>query len=346
MRKTQKIKIGNVIIGGGEPIAIQSMTNTPTSDVEKTINQINELIGAGCDIVRLAVSDMCEVSASKEILKRVKVPLVADIQFDYKLAIACSDIGFNKVRFNPGNIGSESNVSELVKACKINKTPIRVGVNSGSIEKDLLGKYGKTGEALAYSALNHVALLEKFGFHDIVVSVKASDINNMIAANRIISEKCDYPLHLGVTESGAYDYGLVKSAIGIGSLLSDGIGDTIRVSLTGNPVSEISAAKLILQSLRLKEHCEIVSCPTCSRCKIDLLKIVDEVNAMTKGINKNLKIAVMGCVVNGPGEAKDADFGIAGGDGKGVIFKKGEIIKTVSESEIIPELKKLIDDFR
>ena len=345
MKLTKKVTVGSVEIGGGAPISVQSMTNTRTSDIAATVEQINALKNAGADIVRLAVVDDNDIAACKKILKSVTVPLVADIQFDWKIASKCSEIGFGKVRFNPGNVGSDANVSKLAEICKANRTPIRVGANWGSLSKDILEKYGRTATALCESALRHVALLEKFGFYDIVISVKASDVNTCIDAYRLISSKCDYPLHLGVTESGAKNAGIVKSAIGIGTLLSECIGDTVRVSLTGDPVHEVEIANEILKALKKKEGCEIISCPTCSRCSINLEEIRDEVEKMLAGIKKSLKVAVMGCVVNGPGEAADADFGVAGGNGKSVIFKRGKVLKTVENSKIIEELKQLIDEF-
>ncbi len=344
MHTTRKIKVGNAFIGGGAPVTVQSMTNTRTSDTESTLGQINELKNAGCDIVRIAVCNSDDVDSCRKIIGRTDVPLVADIQFDYKLAVACSDIGFDKIRFNPGNIGSDENVKSLVHACKANGTPIRVGVNSGSLDKDILNKYGRTARALCVSALSHVKLLEKFGFYDTVISVKSSDVRLCVDAYRKLHEKCDYPLHLGITESGAKTAGIVKSSIGIGALLLDGIGDTIRVSLTGNPVEEVKAAKLILQSAGLRSGCEIVSCPTCSRCNINLSEIYDEVAKLLESVTVPLKVAVMGCVVNGPGEASDADLGVAGGLGKSVIFSHGRILKTVANENIITELKMLIDE--
>ncbi len=338
MIKTVKIK--DLLIGGGNRITVQSMTNTKTADIDATCKQIRGLIDAGCDIIRLAVSNDEEVNACREYLRRFDAPLVADIQFDYKLAIKCSDIGFAKVRINPGNIGGEDKVHELVAACKSNRTPIRIGVNGGSLEK---GAVGRGAEALAESALRHVALLEKFGFDDIVISAKSSDVRVMIQANRILSDRCGYPLHLGVTESGDAEYGTIKSAIGIGALLADGIGDTIRVSLTGDPVSEVIAAKKILRAVGLdKNYCEIISCPTCSRCGYDLPEIVRQVREETKDIDFPLKIAIMGCVVNGPGEAKDADLGVAGGGDKAVLFTKGKVYKTIPMCDILPELRRMI----
>ncbi len=341
MKKIVKVK--NIYIGGDNRIPIQSMTNTDTLDADATVSQVLALEKAGCDIVRLAVSSSAEVESCKQILKRVSAPLVADIQFDYKLAILCADAGFSKIRFNPGNIGGEDKVRELVAACKANGVPIRIGVNSGSLEKNLIKKYGVCAKSLGMSALNHVAILERFGFEDIIVSVKSSSVKTMIEANRILDKECDYPLHIGVTESGAYEEGLLKSAVGIGSLLADNIGDTVRVSLSGDPVAEVFAAKKILRAAgRDSNYCEIVSCPTCSRCKYDLMEVVDKVRELTAGVNKKMKIAVMGCVVNGPGEALDADLGVAGGKEKSVIFKKGEIVSTVENSDVIPVLEKMI----
>lgn len=341
MRKI--VTVGRFPIGNGA-VTVQSMTNTDTADFDATLGQIRALTDAGCDIVRLAVSDEREAETFGRLVKATDTPLVADIQFDYRLAIAASDAGAAKVRFNPGNIGSESRIAELVAACKANRTPIRVGVNGGSLEKDLLDTYGVTAAALCESALRHARLLEKHGFYDVILSAKASSVKTTIETYRQLHTACDYPLHVGVTEAGAYESGLVKSAIGIGSLLADGIGDTIRVSLSGEPVQEVRAAREILRALCLEPHCEIVSCPTCSRCKYDLMRIVDEVRAVTKDIKKPLKIAVMGCVVNGPGEARDADFGVAGGKDKAVLFRKGEVYKTVPFTEVAAELKKQIEE--
>lgn len=336
--------VKNLPIGGNNKITIQSMTNTPTADFTRTCEQIKRLIAAGCDIIRLAVCSDKDIEACKKYISMFDVPLVADIQFDYHLAVKCSDIGFGKVRINPGNIGSEKGVSELIAACKTNGTPIRIGVNGGSLEKNVnMGK----AEALAESALKNVALLEKHGFNDIVISVKSSDVRTMIEANRIVSSKCGYPLHIGVTESGDVSAGTLKSAIGIGALLVDGIGDTVRVSLTGDPVNEVKAARDILRASGVdKNYCEIISCPTCSRCSYDLAKVVSEIREFTKDVSEPLKIAIMGCVVNGPGEAKDADCGVAGGADKAVLFKNGEIIKTIDSTQITSELKDLISNIR
>ncbi|MCI8595955.1 MAG: flavodoxin-dependent (E)-4-hydroxy-3-methylbut-2-enyl-diphosphate synthase [Clostridia bacterium] len=344
MREKRKVAVGRVIIGGDAKVSVQSMTNTATADFDSTLSQIRELERAGCDIIRLAVCNNDDLASCRKLVKEAKAPLVADIQFDWKLAAACSELGFKKVRFNPGNIGSNENVRKLTEVCKANGTPIRIGVNGGSLQKDIELKYGRTAEGLCESALCHAALLEKFGFYDIVLSVKSSNVKTCTQAYRLLNEKCDYPLHLGITESGAKLAGIVKSSIGIGSLLLDGIGNTIRVSLTGNPVQEAEVANKILGALGLKKNCEIISCPTCSRCKVNLSAIYDEVEAMLENVALPLKVAVMGCVVNGPGEAAEADFGVAGGEGKSVIFSRGKILKTVSNENIVAELKKLLDE--
>ncbi len=339
------IKVGNVTIGGGAPVSVQSMTNTDTADIASTTEQVAALSAAGCDIVRIAVSSEKEAETSKAVIKASDVPLVADIQFDYRLAIACADIGFNKIRFNPGNIGGKQKVKELVAACKANGVPIRIGVNGGSLEKEILGKYGNSAEGLAESALGHIKILEECGFDDIIVSVKSSNVRIMTEANKILDKKFDYTLHIGVTESGSYENWLLKISVGIGSLLLNGIGDTIRVSLSGDPIQEVVAARRILRSVGKDEnYCEIVSCPTCSRCKYDMMSVLDKVTKLTENVNKRMKIAVMGCVVNGPGEAKDADLGVAGGKDKAVIFKKGEVIATVKHEEIIPYMERMILD--
>ncbi|MBR2970465.1 MAG: flavodoxin-dependent (E)-4-hydroxy-3-methylbut-2-enyl-diphosphate synthase [Clostridia bacterium] len=337
---TKSVFVKNTPIGGGSRVTIQSMTNTPTADIDKTGEQISRLVAAGCDIVRLAVSSDAEVEACKQYIKSFDVPLVADIQFDHRLAVACSDIGFAKVRINPGNIGGEDGVKRVVQACKANRTAIRVGVNGGSLEG---GVIGGGAEALAKSALKSVDKVRSYGFEDIVISVKSSDVRTMIEANRLVSQACDYPLHLGVTESGDVEGGTLKSAIGIGALLAMGIGDTIRVSLSGDPVEEVKAARNILRSVGLdKNFCELISCPTCSRCNYDLEGTVRELRRFTDGITVPLRVAVMGCVVNGPGEAKNADCGVAGGKDKAVLFCKGEVVKTVPQSDILPEIKGLI----
>ena len=338
------VKVGNLLIGGGNPIVIQSMTNTTTSDVEATVNQIKKLEAAGCQMVRMTINNEEAAKAIGEIKKRVDVPLCADIHFDYKLALLAIENGIDKLRINPGNIGSDENIKAVVEKAKEKNIPIRIGVNSGSIEKHILEKYVKsTADGMVESAMYHINLLEKNGFNDIVVSLKASNVKMMVEAYRKISKLIDYPLHLGVTEAGTAFQGTVKSAIGIGALLVDGIGDTIRVSLTEDPVEEIKVAKEILKVLGLIEAgVEIVSCPTCGRTEIDLIGLAKKVEKEFENENRKIKIAVMGCVVNGPGEAREADYGVAGGKGVGVLFKKGQIVKKVDESEILIELKKLI----
>ena len=346
---TKKIKIGNTEIGGGASVKIQSMTNVPTRDAEKVIAQINELEAAGCDIVRFSVPDKESAENIATIKSRTKIPLVADIHFDYRLALMCIERGIDKVRINPGNIGGEDNAAAVAKAARAKNIPIRVGVNGGSLEKGLLKKCGgDLPRAMVESAKRHVAILNKFDFDDIVLSLKASDVRTTVRAYRLASETFNYPLHLGVTEAGTAKQGIIKSSIGIGSLLLDGIGDTVRVSLTDDPVEEVKAARLILRSLDMgDDYVEVVSCPTCARTKIDLIPIANAVNEAVSGIRKKLKVAVMGCVVNGPGEASGADIGIAGGDGCAVLFKHGEIIKKVSESEIVSclvdEIKKMTE---
>ena len=340
-----KVSIGKIKIGQGERIAIQSMTNVIASDTEATIKQINALAEAGCDIVRFAVPDEECAKAVYEIKSKTDVPLVADIHFDYRLALMCIERGIDKVRINPGNIGGEDRAKAVLLAAKDAKIPIRVGVNGGSLEKEILAKHGGiTPEGMVESALSHIRLMEKYDFTDIVVSMKSSDVKKTIAAYRLARETFDYPLHIGVTEAGTYTGGLVKSAIGIGSLLADGIGDTIRVSLTDDPVKEVEAAKMILSALDLGEKTvKVVSCPTCGRTKIDLIPIANEVTEAVKNIKKDITVAVMGCVVNGPGEAKDADIGIAGGDGCAMLFKSGEIVGKIPEDKIIEVLLSEID---
>ncbi len=322
---TRQILVGNVPIGGGAPVAIQSMLNTPTTDVAASLAQIQKLYTAGCQIVRLAVPNMEAARTFGEICRESPLPLVADIHFDYKLAIAAAENGAAKIRINPGNIGGEDRVKAVVDVCKDRHIPIRIGVNGGSLEKGLLEKYGHpTAEALVESAFSHLELLEKFGFYDTCVSMKSSTVPTMVAASRLFRERCDYPLHIGVTETGPVKMGLMKSAMGIGALLLDGIGDTIRVSLTDDPVEEIYAAKDILKAAGLrKEGVNIISCPTCGRTKIDLIGLVNKVDEALKDCQKPITVAVMGCVVNGPGEAREADIGIAGGDGFGMMFEKG-----------------------
>lgn len=346
MRNTKKIKVGNIYIGGSEEVIIQSMTNTNTADVEKTVAQIKELEKLGCQLVRVTVNNVEAAIAIKEIKRQINIPLVADIHFDHKLAILAIENGIDKLRINPGNIGSDEKVKLVVEKAKEYNIPIRIGVNGGSLEKEILKKYGKvTPEALVESGMYHIKLLEKYGFEDIIISLKASNVKIMREAYRIISKKINYPLHLGVTEAGTYFQGSIKSAIGIGSLLLDEIGDTIRVSLTEDPTEEIGVAKEILKVLGIgKIGTEIISCPTCGRTEIDLIGLTKKVEKKFSNYGKDIKIAVMGCVVNGPGEAREADYGVAGGNGVGVLFKKGKIIKTVKEDEILSELEKIIKD--
>ncbi len=322
---TRQIMVGSVPIGGGAPVAIQSMLNTRTTDVEGSLEQIRKLHSAGCQIVRLAVPNMEAAKSFADICRESPLPLVADIHFDYKLAIAAAQGGASKIRINPGNIGGEDRVKAVVDVCKDLHIPIRIGVNGGSLEKGLLEKYGHpTAEALVESAFSHLELLEKFGFYDTCVSMKSSTVPTMVAASRLFRSKCDYPLHIGVTETGPVKMGLMKSAMGIGALLLDGIGDTIRVSLTDDPVEEVYAARDILKAAGLrKEGVNIISCPTCGRTRIDLIGLVNQVDAALKDCQKPITVAVMGCVVNGPGEAREADIGVAGGDGFGMIFEKG-----------------------
>lgn len=346
MSSKKFVKAGNVQIGGGADISVQSMINVPSTNISESVNQAVELEGAGCDIIRIAVPNMEAVKLIYAIKEKVNIPVVADIHFDYRLAIESVYAGIDKIRINPGNIGSDDRVKQVADVCRSRNIPIRIGVNSGSLEKEILAKYGSpTSEALCESALYHASLLEKFDFDDIVLSMKSSTVNNMIKAYRLAGQKCDYPLHLGVTEAGTERMGLIKSAVGIGSLLADGIGDTIRVSLTAEPIKEIYAAKDILKSLGLynKNSVEFVSCPTCGRTRIDLIKLANTVEQKLANCNKNIKVAIMGCVVNGPGEAREADIGIAGGVGQCLIFKKGEILRKVPEENAVEELMKEID---
>ncbi|MGL5647159.1 MAG: flavodoxin-dependent (E)-4-hydroxy-3-methylbut-2-enyl-diphosphate synthase [Clostridium sp.] len=344
-RKTKVVKIGELKIGGDNPVVIQSMTNTDTRDVQKTLEQINKLVNEGCQMVRCAVPDMKAAEAIKEIVLKSPVPIVADIHFDYRLALKVIENGISKLRINPGNIGSIDRVKEVVTKAKEKNIPIRIGVNSGSLEKDILERDGKpTAKGLVESALRHVKILEDLEFYDIIISIKSSDVRMMIEAYRLMSEKVDYPLHLGVTESGTKFKGTIKSSVGIGTLLAEGIGDTIRVSLTSDPLDEIEVAKELLQALGLYENgIQFISCPTCGRTEIKLIEIAEEVERRLKGSKKKIKVAVMGCVVNGPGEAREADIGIAGGKGVGIIFRKGEIIKKVKEEELVEELLKEIE---
>ncbi|OPJ61806.1 flavodoxin-dependent (E)-4-hydroxy-3-methylbut-2-enyl-diphosphate synthase [Clostridium oryzae] len=337
---TRKIKIGNIFIGGNAPITVQSMTNTDTRDEKSTIMQIKELESAGCNIVRCAVLDMQAAQALKHITSAVSIPVVADVHFDYRLALEAVKNGVSALRINPGNIGDISRVKLVVEAAKNKSIPIRVGVNSGSLEKHILDKYGRvTAQALVESALSHVKILESMNFYDTVISIKSSDVMQMIESYRLVSDKVDYPLHLGVTEAGTAWRGTIKSSIGIGTLLAEGIGDTIRVSLTDNPVEEVKTGKEILRVFGyVKGGVNMVSCPTCGRTQINLIKLAKEIETRLDSINKDIKVAVMGCVVNGPGEAREADIGIAGGIGEGLIFKKGKIIKKVKENELIDAL--------
>lgn len=342
---TRQINVGGVTIGGGAPVVIQSMLNTKTTDVAGSLAQINQLKAAGCQIARLAVPNMEAARTFAEICKESSLPLVADIHFDYKLAIAAAEGGASKIRINPGNIGGEDRVQAVVEVCKDKKIPIRIGVNGGSLDQKLLEKYGHpTADALVESAFEHLELLEKYGFYDTCVSMKSSTVPTMVAAARLFRSKCDYPIHIGVTETGPVKQGLIKSAMGIGALLLDGIGDTIRVSLTDDPVEEVYAAKDILKAAGLrKEGINIVSCPTCGRTRIDLIGLVNQVDAALKDCEKPLTVAVMGCVVNGPGEAREADIGIAGGDGWGMIFEKGQQVEKLSYEELLPALLKRIE---
>lgn len=339
-KKTREVKIGGLSIGGGNPICIQSMCNTDTRDIDATAAQILELEKAGCELVRVAVPDMAAAEAIGEIKKRIHIPLAADIHFDYRLALRVMELGADKVRINPGNIGDEERIRQVVAMAKAKQIPIRIGVNSGSLEKEFLEKYGGvTPEALVESALKHVRILEKYAFYQIVVSIKASDVPFSIKAYRLLSEAIPYPIHVGITEAGTPYAGTIKSAVGIGAILAMGIGDTIRVSLTGDPVEEIRAAKEILKSLGLRKFGpEFISCPTCGRTQIDLITIANEVERRCREVPKDIKVAVMGCVVNGPGEARDADVGIAGGKGVGLLFRKGEIIRKVPEGELVDAL--------
>lgn len=342
---TRQIKVGNVTIGGGADVVIQSMLNTKTTDVEGSLAQIRSLAAAGCQIARLAVPNMEAARGFAEICKESVLPLVADIHFDYRLAIAAAEGGASKIRINPGNIGGEDRVKAVVDVCKDKHIPIRIGVNGGSLEKELLEKYGHpTAQALVESAFGHLELLEKYGFYDTCVSMKSSHVPTMVAAARLFRSKCDYPLHIGVTETGPVRQGLIKSAMGIGALLLDGIGDTLRVSLTDDPVEEVYAAKDILKAAGLRrDGVDIISCPTCGRTRIDLIGLVNRVDAALKDCQKPITVAVMGCVVNGPGEAREADIGIAGGDGWGMIFEKGQQVAKLPYDELLPELLRRIE---
>lgn len=340
-----KVNVGNVQIGGGAKVTVQSMLNTPAHDFKKSVEQALELQNAGCEIIRAAVPDIKAVPLIYELKKALDIPVVADIHFNYKLALECVEAGVDKIRINPGNIGDDSRVKAVADACRQKGIPIRIGVNSGSLEKDILKKYGHpTAEALCESAMYHASLLEKFDFNDIVISMKSSNVRTMVEAYELMSQKCDYPLHLGVTEAGTKRMGIIKSAAGIGSLLLHGIGDTIRVSLTADPVEEIYAGHDLLKSIGLEnDGVKFISCPTCGRTNIDLIALADEAQKRLKDCKKNITVAIMGCVVNGPGEAREADIGIAGGNKEGLIFKKGEIIYKLPEDKLIDKLVEEIE---
>lgn len=345
--QTKVITIGNKKIGGGNPILIQSMTNTKTEDVNSTVAQILALEEVGCDIIRCAVPTMEAAQALTEIKKQIHIPLVADIHFDYRLAIAAMEHGADKIRINPGNIGDIDRVQAVINVAKERNIPIRVGVNSGSLEKHLIEKYGHvTAEGIVESALDKVKIIEDLGYDNLVISIKSSDVMMCVKAHELIAQQTNYPLHVGITESGSIVAGNIKSAIGLGLILNQGIGDTIRVSLTDQPIEEIRSAKIILKTLGLRKGgVEVVSCPTCGRTRIDLIGLAKQVEDMVQGYDLDIKVAVMGCAVNGPGEAKEADLGIAGGNGVGLIIKKGEVVRTVKEEELLQELKKELDSF-
>lgn len=346
--KTREIHIGDRVIGGGNPILIQSMTNTKTSDVEATVAQILQLEKAGCDIIRCTINDEAAADAIPAIKKQIHIPLVGDIHFDYRLAIKAIENGVDKIRINPGNIGGQEKLAKVVEAARKRNIPIRVGVNSGSLEKNLVEKYGGvTVEGIVESALDKVRMIEELDYHNIVISIKSSDVMMCVRAHELIADKTDYPLHVGITESGTVTRGNIKSSVGLGIILHEGIGDTIRVSLTGDPVDEILSAKLILKALGLRKGgVELVSCPTCGRTEIDLIGLANKVEKLVSDYDHlNIKVAVMGCVVNGPGEAKEADLGIAGGKGCGLLIKKGEIVGKLSEDEFIPALKRELDNW-
>lgn len=345
--KTKVIKIGNKVIGGGNPIMIQSMTNTKTEDAAATVNQVLRLQDAGCDIIRCTVPNIDAARAIAEIKKEISIPLVADIHFDYRMAIAAMENGADKIRINPGNIGSKERVAEVVRVAKERNIPIRVGVNSGSLEKELVEKYhGVTAEGIVESALDKVRMIEDMDYDNLVISIKSSDVLMSVKAHELLAGKTPYPLHVGITESGTVTSGNIKSSIGLGIILHEGIGDTIRVSLTGDPVEEIKSAKLILRTLGLRKGgIEVVSCPTCGRTNIDLIGLAAQVENLVQNYDLDIKVAVMGCAVNGPGEAKEADIGIAGGVGEGLLIKKGEIVRKVPENELLATLKHELDNW-
>lgn len=346
-RLSREVRVGDIKIGGENKITVQSMTTTDTRDINKTIEQIKELEYAGCDIVRVAVVDEVAAKAIKKIKKNISIPIIADIHFDHRLALLAIESGVDGVRINPGNIGSIEKVREVVKKCKERNIKIRIGVNGGSLEKHLLEKYGEaTPEALVESALSHIKILEDLEFYNIVISLKSSDIHKTLRAYELISEKVDYPLHIGITESGSVKKGTIKSSIGVGALLLKGIGDTLRISLTGNPVEEVYVGKEILRSLGLlNDNIKVISCPTCGRCNIDLIDIVNKVEEQIENVKKDITVAIMGCAVNGPGEAKEADIGIAGGKGEGLLFKKGQTIRKIKNDDLVEELINEIEKF-
>lgn len=344
-RKSRKIKLGNTTLGGDSPVLVQSMLNVPSTNIDGSVAQAKALAAAGCQVIRFAIPDEAALDLIEPIKNAVDVPLVADIHFNYRLALGAAQRGIDKIRINPGNIGSDDRVKAVADICREKQIPIRIGVNSGSLEKHILAKYGApTPEAMVESAMYHAALLEKFDFNDIVVSIKSSNVPTMIAAYEMAAQRCDYPLHLGVTEAGTERMGIIKSAAGIGSLLCHGIGDTIRVSLTDDPVKEVFAAMDILKAIGLKTDSPyLIACPTCGRTRIDLVGLAKQVEEKLRDVHKPIKVAVMGCVVNGPGEAREADIGIAGGDGEGLLFKKGQILRKVPEDQLLTELMKEID---
>ncbi|MBE6752908.1 MAG: flavodoxin-dependent (E)-4-hydroxy-3-methylbut-2-enyl-diphosphate synthase [Ruminococcaceae bacterium] len=343
-RQCREVRAGNVIIGGNAPVSIQSMLNTRADDIEGSVRQAVRLEQQGCEIIRAAAPDVAAAELIRALKGAVSIPVVADIHFDYRIALACIEAGVDKIRINPGNIGARERVEAVAKACSERGIPIRIGVNSGSVEKELLQKYGgPTAEALCESALGHARILEDLGFYDIVLSMKSSSVVTTIEAYRLAAERCEYPLHLGVTEAGTRHMGIIKSSVGIGSLLCDGIGDTIRVSLTADPAEEVSAARDLLRSIGLRGGVQFVSCPTCGRTRIDVISIAEQVERALGDCPKNIKVAIMGCAVNGPGEAREADIGIAGGDGCALIIRKGEILRKIPECDIVTELMKEIE---
>ena len=344
-RKSRKIKLGNTTLGGDSPVLVQSMLNVPSTNIDGSVAQAKALAAAGCQVIRFAIPDEAALELIEPIKNAVDVPLVADIHFNYRLALGAAQRGIDKIRINPGNIGSDDRVKAVADICREKQIPIRIGVNSGSLEKHILAKYGApTPEAMVESAMYHAALLEKFDFNDIVISIKSRNVPTMIAAYEMAAQRCDYPLHLGVTEAGTERMGIIKSAAGIGSLLCHGIGDTIRVSLTDDPVKEVFAAMDILKAIGLKNDSPyLIACPTCGRTRIDLVGLAKQVEEKLRDVHKPIKVAVMGCVVNGPGEAREADIGIAGGDGEGLLFKKGQILRKVPEDQLLTELMKEID---